>query len=144
MDTILNISEIKKMLPHRYPFLLIDRIIELGDTTITAIKNVTINEPFFIGHFPEEPIMPGVLQIEAMAQAAGVLALKKLNMCAGNSIYFMTIDNVKFRKLVTPGDTLIIKMEITKASGQRFCFKGGVFVEDALVSEAEMMAMIKR
>jgi beta-hydroxyacyl-ACP dehydratase FabZ len=143
METVIDIKEIMELLPHRYPFLLVDKIVDIQEESIIGIKNVTINEPFFAGHFPSEPIMPGVLQIEAMAQVAGVLAMKKYCQdSSGNSVYFMTIDKVKFRKPVRPGDTLSIRVKLVKGSGSRFSFKGQVFVDDKPVSEAEMMAMI--
>ena len=145
METIVDIMEIKKLLPHRYPFLLVDKVIKLEENVIEAIKNVTINEPFFEGHFPEEPIMPGVLQIEAMAQTAGIWAIKRnKNIKANTSVYFLTIDKGKFRKPVRPGDTLHIKVEITKFSSNasRVNFHGYIYVEESLVSEAAMMAMV--
>ena len=142
METVMDIVEIKKILPHRYPFLLVDKVVALSEKHIEAIKNVTINEPFFAGHFPKEPIMPGVLQVEAMAQTAGIWAIKKKGLDSNTSVYFMTIDKVKFRKPVRPGDSLLIKIEITRASGRRVTFQGQTYVDDALVSEAFMMAMI--
>jgi beta-hydroxyacyl-ACP dehydratase FabZ len=140
--SVLGIEEIMKLLPHRYPFLLVDRIIECDDEKrIVGIKNVTFNEPFFQGHFPGEPIMPGVLQLEAMAQTAGVL----LNRVSGNddSIpFFMGIDGARFRKVVKPGDQLRIEIEITKARSRMARFTGKIFVGEDLASEAEMMCML--
>jgi len=138
----LEIEEIMKFLPHRYPFLLVDRIIECDDENkrIVGIKNVTINEPFFQGHFPEQPVMPGVLQLEAMAQVAGIL----LNRMSGNpdSIpFFMGIDGARFRRIVKPGDQLRIEVDITKTRSKMARFKAKVFVEGQLASEAEMMCM---
>ena len=147
METIINITEIKKLLPHRYPFLLVDKVVKLEERSIEAIKNVTINEPFFQGHFPEEPIMPGVLQIEAMAQTAGIWAIRRnKNINANTSVYFMTIDKAKFRKPVRPGDTLHIKTEIVKLSSNesRVTFQGYIYVGESLVSEALMMAVVAR
>jgi beta-hydroxyacyl-ACP dehydratase FabZ len=137
-----GIEEIMKLLPHRYPFLLVDRIIECDDEKrIVGIKNVTMNEPFFQGHFPGEPIMPGVLQLEAMAQTAGVL----LNRASGNPDaipFFMGIDGARFRRVVKPGDQLRIEIDITKARSRMARFKGRIFVGDELASEAEMMCML--
>jgi beta-hydroxyacyl-ACP dehydratase FabZ len=137
----LEVDEIMKLLPHRYPFLLVDRIIECDDEKrIVGIKNVTINEPFFQGHFPQQPIMPGVLQLEAMAQVAGIL----LNRISGNPDaipFFMGIDGARFRRIVKPGDQLRIEVDITKTRSKMARFKARVFVEDKLASEAEMMCM---
>ncbi len=140
-----DIQEIIKTLPHRYPFLLVDRILEFEkNKRIVGLKNVTINEPFFQGHFPGHPIMPGVLIIEALAQTGGVLALKSLeNQSVDDKvIYFMSIDKARFRKPVVPGDQLRFEVEITKQraniTGQRAVAK----VDGAVVAEAELMAMI--
>ena len=138
----LEIEEIMKLLPHRYPFLLVDRILECDDEKhIVGLKNVTINEPFFQGHFPGLPVMPGVLQLEAMAQTAGIL----LNRIAGNADgipFFMGIDGARFRKVVKPGDQLRIEIEITKLRSKLARFKGKVIVDGKVASEAEMMCMI--
>jgi beta-hydroxyacyl-ACP dehydratase FabZ len=138
----LEIEEIMKLLPHRYPFLLVDRILECDDEKhIVGLKNVTMNEPFFQGHFPGMPVMPGVLQLEAMAQTAGIL----LNRIAGNPDgvpFFMGIDGARFRKIVKPGDQLRIEIEITKLRSKLARFKGKVLVDGKLASEAEMMCMI--
>lgn len=137
----LNIEEIMKLLPHRYPMLLVDKIVECdGEKRIVAIKNVTMNEPFFQGHFPGAPIMPGVLQLEAMAQTAGVL-LNQIS--AGGGIpFFMAIDKAKFRKVVKPGDQMRIEVEITNIRSRTAKFNARVFVDGALVSQAEMMCML--
>ena len=123
-EGVLDINDIQKILPHRYPFLLLDRVIDFeGDNKCTGIKNVTFNEPFFPGHFPGHPVMPGVLQVEAMAQCASILMLR-VPENQGKIGYFMSVDNVKFRKLVLPGDTLVIEAEITKMRktiGQATC-----------------------
>ncbi|MBN8218646.1 MAG: 3-hydroxyacyl-ACP dehydratase FabZ [Spirochaetes bacterium] len=140
----MDIVAIKKLLPHRYPFLLIDRVQETGEKHLIALKNVTINEPFFQGHFPLEPIMPGVLQLEAMAQAAGIWAMQKLGLGSDSSVYFLTIDAVKFRKPVVPGDQLVIRVDIDRSSGSRLSFSATCSVEGQLVSEAKMMAMVKK
>ncbi len=140
---IMDINQIKEALPHRYPFLLVDRIIEMHPgKAITGIKNVTANEQFFEGHFPGKPIMPGVLQVEALAQAAGVLAIK--SGIDGNMVYFMSMDKVKFRKPVVPGDRLILKVIVSHSRGKVWKFKGEVFVEDVLVTEAEFTAMTSK
>ena len=133
--------EIQKILPHRFPFLLVDRIIELDpEKKAVGIKNVTINEPFFQGHFPGYPVMPGVLIVEAMAQVAGILAFK--SGAKGNSVYFMSIEKAKFRKPVIPGDQLHIKMNVIKQRGNVWKCAGEAFVEDKLVAEAELTAMV--
>ena len=133
-----DIGEVMAMLPHRYPFLMIDRVMEITDTTVTALKNVTINEPYFNGHFPTKPVMPGVLQVEAMAQAAGILFLEMINE-AGKLAFFMSCDKVKFRKLVTPGDQLVIKAEMLKTRGGKMGIaKGTCSVDGTVVSSAEL------
>lgn len=137
-----NIQEIMRQLPHRYPMLLVDRIIECDDKRrIVGIKNVSANEPYFSGHFPETPIMPGVLQLEAMAQTAGILLLRIADM-AGHIPYFMAIDKAKFRKVVVPGDQLRIEVELLKLRTKTARFKACALVDGALASEAEMMCMI--
>lgn len=138
----LNIEEIMDILPHRYPFLLIDKVIECDDETrIVAIKNVSINEPFFQGHFPGLPVMPGVLQVEAMAQATAILVGRKLKD-EGGIPYFMSLDKVKFRSVVKPGDQLRIEVELTRSKGKLVRSKCKVFVGEKVASEAELMAMI--
>ena len=138
----MNVEEIMKLLPHRYPMLLVDRVLECDDEKrIVAVKNVTVNEPFFQGHFPGMPIMPGVLQLEAMAQAGGIL-LNRMKGDGGGIPYFMSIDKAKFRKVVRPGDQMRIVVEIMNIRARSAKFKGQVFVDDALVSEAELMCMI--
>ncbi len=139
-----NIQEIMKLLPHRYPFLLIDRVLELvpGKNAV-AMKNVTINEPFFQGHFPQTPIMPGVLIVEAMAQAGGILAFESIpKEKQGALIYFMGMDKVRFRRPVVPGDQLIFKVEILKLRSKVIKMKGDASVDDARVAEAELMASV--
>ena len=135
-----DIQEILEFLPHRYPFLLIDRVVEFEATKrLVAIKNVTINEPFFQGHFPGHPVMPGVMQVEAMAQVASIL-LFKLAKTTSRIGYFMSADEVKFRKPVLPGDTIFIHAELTKSRGERLAkAKCHCVVNDAIVSEAELM-----
>jgi beta-hydroxyacyl-ACP dehydratase FabZ len=142
MDNALDIQEIMKLLPHRYPFIMIDRILELTPgEKVVALKNVTINEPFFQGHFPENPIMPGVLIIEAMGQAGAVLAAKSLDQeTHGSLIYFMGMDKVKFRKPVTPGDQLIFEMKFLKQRRNVFKMSGTAYVDENVVAQAELMA----
>jgi len=142
MDNALDIQEIMKLLPHRYPFIMIDRILELTPgEKIVALKNVTINEPFFQGHFPENPIMPGVLIVEAMGQAGAVLAAKSLKRTPhGVLIYFMGMDKVKFRKPVTPGDQLIFEMKFLKQRRNVFKMSGTAYVDENVVAQAELMA----
>lgn len=140
---IIDINGIRSLIPHRYPFLLIDKVIELDKKHIVAVKNVTVNEPFFQGHFPEEPVMPGVLQVEAMAQAAGVLVLNFLEEPEKYSTYFLKIDNVKFRQKVVPGNTLLMNVSLMTEI-RRGCaiVKGYAFVGEKIVCEAEFMAQI--
>ena len=139
----MDIIKIKKMLPHRYPFLLVDKIIEMTDTTVVGIKNVTNNENFFMGHFPAEPVMPGVLIIEAMAQVGGLLVLSGVPDPENYSTYFLKINNVRFKDKVVPGDTLILKLELVDAVRRGVCtVKATAFVGDTIVTEAELMAQI--
>lgn len=139
---VMEITEIMNILPHRYPFLLIDRILELEPgKSARGLKNVSINEPFFAGHFPGHPIMPGVLIVEAMAQVGGVLAFKSAGV-ANKAVYFMGIDNARFRKPVVPGDTVEFVLTVTKCRGVIWVFKGEAFVAGQLVAEAELMATI--
>jgi UDP-3-O-[3-hydroxymyristoyl] N-acetylglucosamine deacetylase/3-hydroxyacyl-[acyl-carrier-protein] dehydratase len=140
---LMDINAIRKHLPHRYPFLLVDKIIEQGETYIVGVKNVTGNEPFFQGHFPQEPVMPGVLLVEAMAQTGGLLVLGTVENPEAYSTYFMKIDNVKFRQKVVPGDTLLFHVSFVTPL-RRGCalMKGVAFVGDKIVCEAEFMAQI--
>lgn len=138
---MIDSREIQKILPHRYPFLLVDQITELEpNVTAVGIKNVTINEPFFQGHFPNNPIMPGVLIVEAMAQVAGILAFRSGKQ--GNVIYFMSIEKAKFRKPVIPGNQLKLAIKVLKIRNNVWKFSGEAFVNDVLVSEAEFTAML--
>lgn len=140
----IDICEIMSLIPHRYPFLLIDKITELNlNKNITGIKNVTMNEPQFTGHFPGRPIMPGVLMIEAMAQLAACLAAKSMQQKEDREIFFMSIDRTKFRKPVQPGDSLIIYAELIQQRGFVWKFKANAKVIDKIVAEAEFMAMVK-
>ena len=139
----MDINRIKELLPHRYPFLLVEKIIEIGENYIVGLKNVSVNEPFFQGHFPEEPVMPGVLLVEAMAQVAGLLVLNGVEEPHRYSTYFLKIDNVKFRQKVVPGDTLILKLNfMTELRRGIANMKGHVFVGEKVVCEAELMAQI--
>ena len=139
---MMDIKEIQKFLPHRYPFLLVDRIIEIeSGTKAIGIKNVTVNEEFFQGHFPGQPIMPGVLIIEAMAQVGGILAFcSGVNM--GKAVYFMSIEKAKFRKPVVPGDQLRLEIQILQQRGNVWRFSGNATVEGKVAAEAEFTAMV--
>ena len=141
----IRIDQILKLLPHRYPFLLVDRLKEVipGESGI-GIKNVTMNEPFFQGHFPENPVMPGVLQIEAMAQTAGIIVLQSFpeEERSGNGVYFMTVDEVKFRKPILPGDVIEFHVKKEQTVRNVFKFRGEAKVDGKLVSQAIFSAMI--
>lgn len=140
MPDAMKIEQILGLLPHRYPFLLIDRVLELTDDRVRALKNVTFNEPYFQGHFPAAPVMPGVLQIEAMAQAGGILALRTIAFDpATHVMMFMAIDAVKFRRAVTPGDQLIIEV-VPLRKGKIYKMKGEIRVDGQVVSSAEFLA----
>jgi 3-hydroxyacyl-[acyl-carrier-protein] dehydratase len=139
-----DIIRILKMIPHRYPFLMIDRVVEMiPDESAIAIKNVTINEPFFQGHFPGQPVMPGVLIIESMAQAAAVLVVHTMGPDAeGKLVYFMSIDQARFRQPITPGDSVRIHVRKQQSRGNVWKFKGEARVEETLMAEATFAAMI--
>lgn len=141
---MLDVVEIIKLLPHRYPFLLVDRITHLEEgKRITGIKNVTINEPFFQGHFPAYPVMPGVLIIEAMAQVGGILAFKtELEEKAGQVVYFLGIDKARFRRPVRPGDEIRLELEVLRRRGDVWQFKGEAYVGKKLVAEAQLLAQM--
>lgn len=139
---MMDIKEIQKFLPHRYPFLLVDRVIEIEPgTKAIGIKNVTVNEEFFQGHFPGQPIMPGVLIIEAMAQVAGLLAFHS-GATVGKSVYFMSIEKAKFRRPVVPGDQLRLEIHILQQRGNVWRFSGNAIVGEKVVAEAEFTAMV--
>ncbi|MFW5707599.1 MAG: bifunctional UDP-3-O-[3-hydroxymyristoyl] N-acetylglucosamine deacetylase/3-hydroxyacyl-ACP dehydratase [Bacteroidota bacterium] len=140
---VYDMNDIKRMLPHRYPFLLVDKIIEISDSHVIGIKNVTMNESFFSGHFPNEPVMPGVLQIEAMAQTGGILILSTVDDPENYSTYFLKIDNVKFKQKVIPGDTLILSCNLISPVRRGICHMRCVgYVGSKVVLEAELMAQI--
>lgn len=138
---MLNSQDIQKILPHRYPFLLVDRILEIRPKErAIGLKNVTFNEQFFQGHFPDQPIMPGVLIIEAMAQVSGILAFH--SGAQGNSVYFMSVEKAKFRKPVVPGDQLRFEVKVLQQRNNVWKFSGQTFVEDKVVAEADFTAMV--
>ena len=140
---MMDVIEIRKYLPHRYPFLLVDRIMDLEPgKRVCGLKNVTINEPFFQGHFPGHPIMPGVLIIEAMAQAGGVLLLTSLEDSRGKLVFFIGIDNARFRRPVLPGDVLTLECELVKLRGPIAKMRGIARVGDEKVAEADLMASL--
>ena len=140
----IDIQRILKMIPHRYPILLVDRILDfVSGTSIRGLKNVTMNEPHFQGHFPDVPVMPGVLIVEALAQCAALLVVQTLGETAeGKLVYFMTIDEARFRKPVTPGDSLFLDVEVVRNRGAVWKFKGYAKIGDQLCSEATFSAMI--
>lgn len=140
--SILDINEIRAILPHRYPFLLVDRILELDAERIVGIKNVTLNEPFFIGHFPDFPVMPGVMIVEAMAQVAGVLVLKSIPDRHKKLVLLAAIENARFRKPVVPGDTLRVEMSVIKRKTTVAKMAGRATVDGQLVAEAEVMCKL--
>lgn len=146
LEQILSVQDIMGLLPHRYPFLLIDRIVELEENQrIVALKNVTMNEPFFQGHFPNIPIMPGVLIVEAMAQAGGVLVFQSLPNRDEKLVFFMGIEGARFRKPVRPGDQLLFEMEVIRVKARVGRLKGKAYVDGAVVAEAEIMfSMVDR
>jgi UDP-3-O-[3-hydroxymyristoyl] N-acetylglucosamine deacetylase/3-hydroxyacyl-[acyl-carrier-protein] dehydratase len=143
---IYSSQQIEKTLPHRYPFLLVDKIIELTDKYIVGIKNITFNEPFFVGHFPGNPIMPGVLQVEALAQTGGILAINAMAAGGQYDTYFLKIDNCKFKQKVVPGDTMVMKMELLNPIRRGIVeMRGTVYVGNKVVTEADLMAqLVKR
>ena len=140
-----NIDEIKKLIPHRYPLLLIDKVIDIvKNESATGVKNVTVNEPYFPGHFPSSSVVPGVLQVESMAQTAAVLVAKSLNFSESNALVLLTtIDNAKFRKPVTPGDVMSLNITVKKIRNKLWRFKGEVLVDSQRVSECEFSAMMR-
>ncbi len=146
METPMDIREIMRHIPHRYPFILVDRILELEpNKKVVGLKNVSMNEPFFQGHFPGTPIMPGVLILEAMAQTSGVLAIASMAAESGKSalMYFMGLDQVKFRKMVVPGDQLIMELTVLKQRAKIMKLAGTAKVEGQIAAEAQLMATIE-
>ena len=145
METLMDIRQIMQHIPHRYPFILVDRILELEpNKKITGLKNVSINEPFFQGHFPGTPIMPGVLILEAMAQTGGVLAIASLKDRKESTLmYFMGLDQVKFRKMVVPGDQLIMELQVLKQRAKVMKLAGTAKVDGQIVAEAQIMATLE-
>jgi 3-hydroxyacyl-[acyl-carrier-protein] dehydratase len=137
-----DISDILAVMPHRYPFLLIDRVLEMDEKTIRAVKNVTFNEPHFLGHFPEVPVMPGVLIVEAMAQAGGFLLLSQAEDREDKLIYFTGIDKCRFRKPVVPGDQLVFEVEVVARRSTFAKIRGRALVDGVVVCEAEMMSAL--
>jgi len=143
MKCVMDIHEVLKYLPHRYPFLLVDRIIEMKEgESVVALKNVTINEAFFSGHFPNRPIMPGVLILEALAQAAGVLAYKSTNSLPSDGVlyYFAGVDNARFRRVVEPGDQLRLEVKVMRAKKEIWKLEGAAYVGDELACSAELLS----
>lgn len=144
-EPLLDINQIRNLIPHRYPFLLVDKIIEKTDKYIVGVKNITVNEPFFTGHFPQEPVMPGVLQVEAMAQVGGIFVLAGLENPESYSTYFLKIDEVKFRQKVVPGDTLILRVELTSEIRRGIAtMRGLAFIGEKVVSEAVFTALVEK
>lgn len=143
----MDIHQILKLLPHRYPFLLVDKVLEIQKgQSIVAIKNVTMNEPYFTGHFPHRPVMPGVMMLEALAQAAALLSFHSLDMVPDNNViyYFAGIDAARFKRPVEPGDTLTLKVEILRMKAGIFKFKANAMVQEELAVEAELMCTMRR
>lgn len=143
----MDIHQILKLLPHRYPFLLVDRVLDIEKgKSIVAIKNVTMNEPYFTGHFPHRPVMPGVMMLEALAQAAALLSFHSLDMVPDNKViyYFAGIDAARFKRPVEPGDTLTLKVEILRIKAGIFKFKAIAMVQEELAVEAELMCTMRR
>ncbi len=145
-EPIMNIEKIIKMLPHRYPFLLVDRVLSINheEESLVALKNVTFNEPHFTGHFPDRPVMPGVLIVEALAQAAALYVIDsmKLDATANMAVYFMSIENAKFRQIVTPGDSLYLHVKKERSRANVWKFSGEAKVNGKLVAESYFTAMI--
>jgi 3-hydroxyacyl-[acyl-carrier-protein] dehydratase len=147
MKCVIDIHEILELLPHRYPFLLIDKVIEMEpNKSVVAIKNVTMNEGFFVGHFPGRPVMPGVIILEAMAQAGGVLAYKSTNTKPSDGIlyYLAGIDNARFRRVIEPGDQMRLEVNVLRSKGELWKLEGSAYVGDELACAAEFMSVRKK
>lgn len=143
-SNVLSINEIKKLIPHRYPLLLVDRILSISDDTIVGVKNITFNEPQFMGHFPDRAVMPGVLMIEALAQLSAILVSKSMGGEAEDKeVFFMAIENTKFRRIVEPGDTLMMEASIVQSRRQIWKFRGVGKVGDDIAIESQFTAMVK-
>ncbi len=143
-NTIIDITQIMKLIPHRHPFLLVDKIVQFQpNSSITGVKNVTYNEQFFIGHFPSRPVMPGVLIVEALAQTSAILVAKSMASTEDKEVYFMAIENMKFRKVVIPGDTLYLNCQIRQQRSNVWKFTGKAKVMNEVVTEGEFSAMVK-
>ena len=140
---ILDVNEIRQILPHRYPFLLVDRIVEMDAESIVGIKNVTANEPFFMGHFPDFPVMPGVLIVEAMAQTAGILVLRSIPDRDQKLVLLVSVDGARFRRPVVPGDQLRLEMKLIRRKGSVAKMSGRALVDGVLVAEAEVMCKLE-
>jgi len=139
----LDVNEIRKILPHRYPFLLVDRILEMDDLRVVGIKNVTVNEPFFMGHFPDFPVMPGVLIIEAIAQTAGVLVLSSIPDRDNKLVFLVSVESAKFRKPVVPGDQLVMEVKVVRRKGTVAKMEGVARVNGSIVAEALVMCKLE-
>jgi len=138
----MDIYEILKKVPHRFPFLMVDKVIELDDNHVIAVKNVSFNEPYFQGHFPDQPVMPGVLIIEALAQAAGIMLITRLKEFDNKLLVIVSVKNAKFRRQVIPGDQLVLKGRMTRFGKVFSIVKASAYVDDQLVAEAEIMSAV--